>query len=243
VKLRKFEPVLRTLKELKGNSRNTEVESPFVSFTELLTGAFLILILIVAALALNVNDNRARCDDSNQEVTDRYDSNSILVEKFSTELNENGVPAEFNCQGQSVILPDGLVFSAGSANLNTPEQVKVIEVLAKSLSELLTCNAAGPDCSSITGLDTILIEGHADRTASAETNWMLSFRRAYSVYNEVIEQQPVLLEQIPDEFRNAGDGVWIAVAAYGETRPRVATKDGVRNAENRRIEIRFLFGR
>jgi OOP family OmpA-OmpF porin len=67
------------------------------------------------------------------------------------------------------------------------------------------------------------VAGHADRSGSAQYNQRLSQRRADNVAAELVRQG------VP---RNA-----IVVSAYGETRPLVPTADGVREPQNRRVEI------
>lgn len=69
----------------------------------------------------------------------------------------------------------------------------------------------------------VLVGGHADRSGTAAHNDALSWRRADAVRAALIA---------------AGVGSErIAIRAYGETRTRVATPDGIRHPANRRVEI------
>jgi len=69
----------------------------------------------------------------------------------------------------------------------------------------------------------VFLGGHADRAGARSYNQSLSQRRADSVRDALIA---------------AGIGSdRIAIRAYGETRPRVVTADGMRHPENRRVEI------
>jgi outer membrane protein OmpA-like peptidoglycan-associated protein len=73
------------------------------------------------------------------------------------------------------------------------------------------------------------IVGHTDRSGSASYNLLASRRRAEAVRAEL-----------------SGRGVpanAMTVAAYGEERPIVPTEDGVREVQNRRVEISFVTGR
>lgn len=72
------------------------------------------------------------------------------------------------------------------------------------------------------------LSGHTDRTGTAEYNLATSQRMAASVAR-YLSQHGVL------EAR-------ITVIAYGETRPAVPTKDGVREPMNRRVEIELVGG-
>ncbi|MBX6372712.1 MAG: OmpA family protein [Acetobacteraceae bacterium] len=69
----------------------------------------------------------------------------------------------------------------------------------------------------------IEVAGHADRSGSAQYNQRLSQRRADNVAAELV--------------RNGVPRNEIVVSAYGETRPLVPTADGVREPQNRRVEI------
>lgn len=69
----------------------------------------------------------------------------------------------------------------------------------------------------------VVIAGHADRSGSERYNLDLSERRALAIA-DALAQRGI----DPQSF---------AVEWYGETRPRVATPDGVREPQNRRVEI------
>lgn len=72
------------------------------------------------------------------------------------------------------------------------------------------------------------VTGHADRSGPARVNLVASRRRGEAVKAWLVERN------IPASA--------IAVAAHGESRPIVPTEDGVREAQNRRVEIRILPG-
>ena len=69
----------------------------------------------------------------------------------------------------------------------------------------------------------IEVAGHADRSGTPQYNQRLSQRRADNVAAELVRRG------VPREA--------ISVTAYGETRPLVPTADGVREPQNRRVEI------
>ncbi|WP_326525307.1 OmpA family protein [Sphingomonas sp.] len=75
------------------------------------------------------------------------------------------------------------------------------------------------------GQAQVMLAGHADRSGSASYNVGLSQRRADSVRSYLTS-------------RGIGDGV-ISSEAFGESRPRVDTADGVRELQNRRVEITY----
>ncbi|MCO6419570.1 OmpA family protein [Siccirubricoccus sp. KC 17139] len=69
----------------------------------------------------------------------------------------------------------------------------------------------------------IEVAGHADRSGTPQYNQRLSQRRADAVAAELVRRGIA---------RNL-----ISVTAYGESRPLVPTADGVREPQNRRVEI------
>ena len=69
----------------------------------------------------------------------------------------------------------------------------------------------------------IEVAGHADRSGTPQYNQRLSERRAQAVAAELVRQGVA---------RND-----IAITAFGESKPLVPTADGVREPQNRRVEI------
>ena len=75
------------------------------------------------------------------------------------------------------------------------------------------------------GNASVMLAGHADRSGSASYNVGLSQRRADSVKAYMTA-------------RGIPAGV-IGTEAFGESQPRVATADGVRELQNRRVEVTY----
>ena len=67
------------------------------------------------------------------------------------------------------------------------------------------------------------MSGHADLTGSPAYNQRLSLRRANNVAAELVRQG------VPQSA--------ITIQAFGDTRPLVPTARGVREPQNRRVEI------
>jgi outer membrane protein OmpA-like peptidoglycan-associated protein len=73
------------------------------------------------------------------------------------------------------------------------------------------------------GVQRLNVTGHTDRAGSEQYNMALSLRRANAV------KQVLISEGIPADA--------IVVIGRGESQPLVPTADGVREAQNRRVEI------
>ena len=71
----------------------------------------------------------------------------------------------------------------------------------------------------------VMLAGHADKSGSASYNVGLSQRRADAVRGYLTS-------------RGIQDGT-ISTQAFGESRPRVDTADGVREVQNRRVEVTY----
>lgn len=79
-----------------------------------------------------------------------------------------------------------------------------------------------------TGQASVTLAGHADKSGSDQYNVGLSERRAAAVRDYLTG-------------KNVPSGV-ITSEAFGESRPLVETADGVREPQNRRVEINFAGG-
>jgi len=118
-------------------------------------------------------------------------------------------------QKVTLILNSPTLFKSGSAVLNARSKVVITE-----LSELLK------------GVDNpIMIEGHTDNvpihTAKYDSNWELSFDRAYSILKLMIHR----LNHTPETLSAIG---------YGEYRPVASNDTDHGRALNRRIEVNVI---
>lgn len=93
----------------------------------------------------------------------------------------------------------------------TPEAASILD---NAISNYQNCGNA-----------QVMLAGHADRSGSASYNVGLSQRRANAVRDYMTG-------------RGIGESA-ITTEAFGESRPRVETGDGVRELQNRRVEIMY----
>jgi outer membrane protein OmpA-like peptidoglycan-associated protein len=110
---------------------------------------------------------------------------------------------------QAVIAKSYLVFFDFDKSNITPEAQKIIEQAA--------ANAKGSNATSIS------LTGHTDATGSEKYNMALSLRRANAVKAALVKLG------IPENE--------ISVVGKGKSDPLVPTKDGVREPQNRRVQI------
>ena len=83
--------------------------------------------------------------------------------------------------------------------------------------------AAAADASSHVQTTRIEVNGYTDLSGTASYNQNLSVRRAKTVQAELVHDGVAANE--------------IAIRGYGETNPLVPTANGVREPQNRRVEI------
>lgn len=96
------------------------------------------------------------------------------------------------------------------------DSAEIIETDGRTLADIAA--AAGND-----GVVNITLAGHADRAGPQAYNDRLSERRARAVRDALVER--------------GIDGKRILVSSFGEKRPRIVTPDGVREIQNRRVEV------
>jgi outer membrane protein OmpA-like peptidoglycan-associated protein len=91
----------------------------------------------------------------------------------------------------------------------TPEATNIVRTAADNAK-----------AGNVTRID---VTGHADRSGSDQYNLRLSQRRAQTVQAELVR------DGVPADQ--------ISISAKGESQPLVPTADGVREPQNRRVEI------
>ena len=89
--------------------------------------------------------------------------------------------------------------------------------------QAVTPSGRRPTPSSRSGSARVTATGHTDTSGPENYNMALSLRRANAVKDELVRQG------VPADA--------IAVIGKGESQPLVATGDGVREPQNRRVEI------
>lgn len=106
---------------------------------------------------------------------------------------------------------DFIVFFGFDKSNLTAEAAQIVQQAAQAFKE--------------TGAANVKVVGHTDRAGSDEYNQALSMRRANTVRGGLVA------EGVPDGS--------ISVDGRGESEPMVSTDDGVREPQNRRVNITF----
>jgi OOP family OmpA-OmpF porin len=168
---------------------------------------------------LTTNDLKMRSNNGLARVNDRYEANTFLLgvhymfgapQTVAQAAPEAPAPAPQQPVEQAPVRPSSyLVFFDWNKATLTTEGMEIVKTAADNAR-----------ASNATHLD---VTGHADRSGSTAYNMALSRRRAQTVKNELVRLG------IPANE--------IAIFAKGESEPLVPTDDGVREPQNRRVEI------
>lgn len=124
------------------------------------------------------------------------------------------VAGKFNCSyweepgGVRIYADPFVIFFDWDSDAITPQAARILDQAASVYSPI-------PHCA-------IMIVGHADRSGSTAYNSDLAERRAKSV---------------AAYLRRRGAGWQTLIESHGESRPLVETPDGVRERQNRRVEM------
>lgn len=147
-----------------------------------------------------------------------------------------------DADGDDVMQSDGDILMHGGSFPCPPDEAKS-EVIASEPAEqtggtiYFDFDVAEPNADGDLALAGIIddlsnlaprqvrVVGHADRSGPEPHNLDLSNRRAENVAKRLI--------------RGGVPAVAVVIEAYGETKPAVATEDGIREPANRRAEIEF----
>lgn len=121
----------------------------------------------------------------------------------------------------NIILNEGILFDTGSYELK-PEAQTALKQLATVLKDFLS------DSDNAKYIDSIVISGHTDSDGSAENNRLLSYNRASSVLD-------ILLNNGLSSYSK-----YFCAAGYGEDRPVADNSTAEGKAQNRRIEISII---
>jgi len=125
--------------------------------------------------------------------------------------NGSVIPIAENCPVERVVIGPFIVFFDWDKDEITPQAAAILDNAAAGYQQ--------------TGQASVVLAGHADRSGSDAYNVDLSQRRANNVRGYLAG-------------RGVPDGS-ITTEAFGESRPLVDTADGVREPQNRRVEITF----
>jgi chemotaxis protein MotB len=135
--------------------------------------------------------------------------------------NEKGEPLVSIGENANIVINENVMFDFGSSVIKHDAKKLLIQ-LALAFENIL-------DKEDVrTNIDTISIDGHADKIGSSSSNLILSTERAMNVLDYIMRSNPLLEEKY---------GSYFAAAGYSEFRPIDPGESEEARRKNRRIEI------
>jgi chemotaxis protein MotB len=180
-----------------------------MSFNDLLTVLLTFFILLVSSSDISVN----KIQDLSSSVTEVFgsvqsnDPRTLLIRAIG---NANGIDARMIEGGVSIVLPESLVYTSGSA-----------EILHKNFLK-----GVGRQLKKVAG--SILVEGHTDSVPVVNgpfpSNWELSTQRAVNVVRFLADECGIPPEKL-------------SAAGYADSRPIASNDSDEGRAQNRRVNL------
>lgn len=210
---------------------HTEVENFYVSFSDLMS---LLLIFFVYLFSMSTIDpvkyqqvtdslkgefSTRSAPLSMSERLERRDADAMLLSQLNQAIKSQHLEQDSSItvdEGKvKVVLSSPVLFRSGDANLSGLGQ-GILKGFAGIIAETQ---------------NPVVVDGHTDdrpiRNASFQSNWELSFYRAYSVMTYLMAVSNLSPQRL------SGTG-------YGEYRPLFPNTSETNRAKNRRIEIALL---
>ncbi|TIU90446.1 MAG: hypothetical protein E5V74_01420 [Mesorhizobium sp.] len=237
-----------------------EDENYFISMTDMMVGVLFIFIILLMAFALNFRQQTQESEDyikrlkkveeTAQQVSSELDTlqrqvddevgalskadevRANLLHAIKTALEREDKKIRVTVDEASGALrfdQNAIQFDLNDDQLSDVARARV-NLLARVLTEVLPPYTHMNSAAEAT-LETLFVEGHADQSGDANTNWNLSTRRAVSTFRQLTLSQHSL-----SELTNLKGQKVLSVAGYGDTRPI----PGATNDQQRRIELRFV---
>lgn len=224
-----------------------------ISLSDLMSGLLFIFIITLMAFVYNfqqaeerAEQEQARLKQRNEVLDNTRKVQRELLKQIKDELANRGIQVlVIESQGVLRLSEDAIRFRSGSDALDAREQSKLREI-GDVLAEVLPCYTAEPpsvlSCRVETAgkLESVFIEGHTDNQPVARgsrfaDNWELSARRAIAAYHVLASAAPELMA-----LQNLDREPLFSVSGYGEGRPVNEYSISTPDAENRRIDLRFI---
>lgn len=232
-----------------------EEGSYLASLSDMMSGLLFIFIITLIVFVINFNMERIKTEGQKQVLTDKYDeltdarqTRAELLSKLERSLKASGVEVSIDEDHGLLHIPEGILFASGSAAL-PPQGGYSLDIVADQLARLLPCYSGArdtlppPECADgfkPGRLEAVFVEGHTDNMpmpprGGIQDNWDLSTKRAVVTFKHLINRAPQL-----NSFSNQNGDPLFGVSGYAESRPRNPHPAPTPDAQNRRIDLRFL---
>jgi flagellar motor protein MotB len=213
-----------------------EEESYFVSMADMMVGLVFVFLILLLYFALQFRQETSRLDTDG--------TRAQILRKLERDLLEQGLKVQIDENTGVLRLPENVLFDTGQSVLK-PEGEQAVAKLRRAMEAVLPCytfprKATCPPAAH--HLDAIFVEGHTDDVAMRGSidNLDLSVQRATNTYRKLLPEGSLLKSLLNSDGKDPQPV--FSVSGYGPDRP-VPNNQGTpeqRNANNRRIDLRFL---
>jgi chemotaxis protein MotB len=225
----------------------TDDAGTLMSISDMMAGLLFVFMITLAAFIIRFQDATDQQVAEKNRLTSNRAQRDALLEDLKQRLLDKGITVEIDKDhGVLRLKEDAVKFRTGKARLDEVQLDNVITI-GSVLADVLPCytkltpvQTSRLKCSGQTAkLDSVFVEGHTDSipifNSSFKSNWELSTQRAIETYRTFEDFQPQLIELI----NPLGEKLF-SVSGYGENRPVIAHELPTEEAENRRIDLRFI---
>lgn len=203
---------------------HAEDESYFVSMTDLMVGLLFIFIILLMVFALNLKKQEQEFVKTTEELRKANEARQTMLTDIRDAMQQRGVTVIVDTENGVLRLPESILFLSGDHELTANGAAAVCrlaEVLRQTLPDY-TFDATVTDStlSAKPHLEAVYVEGHTDDQQyqrNVDGNWLLSSRRAISVYRRMTDSEPELMQLHSDS-----DQPLIGVSGYADSRPAPA---------------------
>jgi|HigsolmetaAR206D_1030411.scaffolds.fasta_scaffold02039_2 Flagellar motor protein len=238
-----------------------EDENYFISMTDMMVGILFVFIILLMVFAMNFRQQTDTSEDRIKRLEQVATTASVvqreisrlqeqveeeiaaaaaaaeltreLLEQLRDRLQDEGLAVEVDFRSGVLRLgEDAINFAVNSAALDAVAAANVDKLAAALVAVLPQYTPEGGEKAAY--VETVFIEGHTDRSGTAELNWQLSTARAVNTFWRLVQQQPYL-----QELKNRAGTPVLSAAGYADSRP-IPGVDPNEYDRHRRIDLRFV---
>ncbi|MEO5353961.1 MAG: OmpA family protein [Magnetococcus sp. XQGC-1] len=206
-----------------------------MSMTDMMVGMLFLFLILLMFFAMKFNEASARKTVAVESLTRAKEARDQILQEIKKAMEREKVNVLIDPDDGIVRLPEATLFEHRKSELSSLGEHAVAS-LAKVLYQVLPCHTAtaSSNCGKVRHpIESVLVEGHTDATGTEARNWELSLQRSLKTFELLQKTRPELVT-----LKNSTGQMLIGLAGYGRNRLLIKTEK--EEAQNRRIDIRFI---
>ncbi|MCL6547678.1 MAG: OmpA family protein [Alicyclobacillus sp.] len=169
--------------------RRREGVNWWLSYSDVLSGMVIILVLCLAVVIMNVNEKEQqlyrahqRLMQSERQIRDILGVKGEIIQELSDAFQKSHMTLEIDKFTGAIRIPGSILFDENSANISPQGKRYLRTFIPKYFGVLLQPKFRG-------AISAIIIEGHTDQQGTYMYNMQLSQARAFSVLQYIYSRQ------------------------------------------------------